>query len=108
MATSYARLRAGASPRDVQSALQDFATREPLFIVAPSADAVSLRDVVGTPNLRVGASVDQEGLDPGRLVVTSALDNLLKGAASQAIQNLNLMLGLPETTGLERLRPFIP
>ncbi len=38
---------------------------------------------------------------PGLLIVTASLDNLLKGAAGQAIQNLNLMLGLPETAGLE-------
>jgi N-acetyl-gamma-glutamyl-phosphate reductase len=37
----------------------------------------------------------------GRLVVISCIDNLVKGAAGQAIQNMNLMLGLPETTGLE-------
>ena len=37
----------------------------------------------------------------GRLIVISAIDNLVKGAAGQAIQNMNLMLGLPETTGLE-------
>ena len=39
----------------------------------------------------------------GRLIVTSSIDNLVKGAAGQAIQNMNLMLGLPETTGLEAL-----
>jgi N-acetyl-gamma-glutamyl-phosphate reductase len=39
----------------------------------------------------------------GRLVVVSCLDNLVKGAAGQAIQDMNLMLGLPETTGLEGL-----
>ena len=39
----------------------------------------------------------------GRLVVISAIDNLVKGAAGQAVQNMNLMLGLPETTGLEAL-----
>ncbi len=39
----------------------------------------------------------------GRLIVISCLDNLVKGAAGQAIQNMNLMLGLPETTGLEAL-----
>jgi len=37
----------------------------------------------------------------GKLIVVSAVDNLVKGAAGQAIQNMNLMLGLAETTGLE-------
>ncbi|UCD54530.1 MAG: N-acetyl-gamma-glutamyl-phosphate reductase, partial [Dehalococcoidia bacterium] len=38
-----------------------------------------------------------------KLIVISAIDNLVKGAAGQAVQNMNLMLGLPETTGLEAL-----
>lgn len=42
----------------------------------------------------------------GRLIVVSAIDNLVKGAAGQAIQNMNLMLGLPETTGLEALAVY--
>ncbi len=39
-------------------------------------------------------------IDSGRIVVTCAIDNLGKGAAGQAVQNANLMLGLPETAGL--------
>ncbi|WP_245846080.1 N-acetyl-gamma-glutamyl-phosphate reductase [Longibacter salinarum] len=54
-----------------------------------------LRPVVGTPFMDIGWHVLGE-----KLVVGFALDNLLKGAASQAIQNLNLLLGLPETAGL--------
>jgi N-acetyl-gamma-glutamyl-phosphate reductase len=42
-------------------------------------------------------------LRTGRIVIVSCLDNLVKGAAGQAIQNMNLMLGFPETTGLEAL-----
>jgi N-acetyl-gamma-glutamyl-phosphate reductase len=41
-----------------------------------------------------------------RLIVISCLDNLVKGAAGQAVQNMNLMLGLPETTGLEALAVY--
>jgi N-acetyl-gamma-glutamyl-phosphate reductase len=37
----------------------------------------------------------------GRVIIISAIDNLVKGAAGQAIQNMNIMLGLPETMGLE-------
>jgi len=42
----------------------------------------------------------------GRLVVISCIDNLVKGAAGQAVQNMNLMLGLPETTGLEAMAVY--
>ena len=48
------------------------------------------------------------GYDPGRVVVTAAIDNLVKGAAGQAVQNLNLMMGWEETLGLSTLRGFYP
>jgi N-acetyl-gamma-glutamyl-phosphate reductase len=56
-----------------------------------------LRDVVGTNYCDIGFSYDPSW---GCLIIASALDNLTKGAAGQAIQNFNLMYGLPETTGL--------
>lgn len=43
----------------------------------------------------------------GRMVVVTAIDNLVKGASGQAVQNMNIMLGLPETMGLEVL-PLSP
>jgi len=51
---------------------------------------------------------DRAGLDPGRLVVISAIDNLVKGAAGQAVQNLNIAMGWEETEGLSQLRGFYP
>jgi N-acetyl-gamma-glutamyl-phosphate reductase len=66
---------------------------------------VSLKGVVGTNRCAIGFACDG---DQGRAVVVSALDNLVKGAAGQAVQNLNLMLGLEETWGLSALRAFHP
>jgi N-acetyl-gamma-glutamyl-phosphate reductase len=43
---------------------------------------------------------------PGRVILMSTLDNLVKGSAGQAVQNFNLMFGLPETTGLEQVTMF--
>jgi N-acetyl-gamma-glutamyl-phosphate reductase len=43
---------------------------------------------------------------PGRAIVISTLDNLVKGASGQAVQNMNLMLGYPEATGLEQIALF--
>jgi N-acetyl-gamma-glutamyl-phosphate reductase len=43
---------------------------------------------------------------PGRAIIISAIDNLVKGASGQAIQNMNLMLGFPETTGLSHAPVF--
>ena len=47
-------------------------------------------------------------VSPAMVVVISAIDNLVKGAAGQAVQNLNLTLGWPETDGLDNLRGFAP
>ena len=65
--------------------------------VHPAGRLPELKEVVGTPRAHVGWTL----LDGGRrAVVVSAIDNLLKGAASQAVQNLNRMFGMPETEGL--------
>jgi N-acetyl-gamma-glutamyl-phosphate reductase len=53
--------------------------------------------VRGSNFIDIGAVATGE---KGRLVVVTAIDNLVKGAAGQAVQNMNIMLGLPETTGL--------
>jgi N-acetyl-gamma-glutamyl-phosphate reductase len=59
----------------------------------------SLADAVGTNRVAIGVS-SVAGVSAPMLVVVAAIDNLLKGAAGQAVQNLNLMLGLPEAAGL--------
>jgi N-acetyl-gamma-glutamyl-phosphate reductase len=98
LATAYCRLRSGiADPAAaLQQALVDFAKDKPFVrIVAP--EEVRLQAAVGTNRVVLGATVE-----PERCVVVSlaAVDNLVKGAAGQAVQNANLMFGLPETTGL--------
>lgn len=70
---------------------------EPFVIVTDSIPEV--RDVVSTPSIIIGGFALSQ--DRRRLVLTTVLDNLLKGAASQCIQNANLMLGLQETAGIE-------
>lgn len=70
---------------------------EPFIEVA--SDTPSLHDVVGRNVVRVSAT-PVTGTRAPTLLVTSAIDNLLKGAAGQAVQNANLMLGLDETAGL--------
>jgi len=62
-------------------------------------DTPSIRDVVRRNVVRVSAIV-AEGIRQPTLTLTAAIDNLVKGAAGQAVQNANLMLGIPETTGL--------
>ena len=100
LSTASARLAPGAAPEQLRAALESAYRSEPFVEVVATPEEVSLRSVVGTPHARVGVACATDGLDPGRVVVISALDNLLKGAASQAVQNLNALLGLPETRGL--------
>ncbi|HWE22949.1 MAG TPA: N-acetyl-gamma-glutamyl-phosphate reductase, partial [Myxococcales bacterium] len=106
LATCYARLLPGRTNSDAAAALAHIYAAEPFVEVAASADEVSLRHVVGTNRCQIGFSAG--GSDPGRVVVVSAIDNLLKGAAGQAVQNLNLAFGWPETSGLDTLKGAFP
>jgi N-acetyl-gamma-glutamyl-phosphate reductase len=72
---------------------------DPTVAIARTPEEVSLRRVVGTAACLVGVASDDRGI----VVVTAALDNLMKGAATQAIENLNLMLGVSRTAGLDHL-----
>jgi N-acetyl-gamma-glutamyl-phosphate reductase len=99
LATCHAQLQPGA---DVAAAYRDAYANEPFIELAHNADDVSIHHVVGTNRCRIGWTVVGD-----ELVTIAAIDNLVKGAAGQAVQNLNLALGLPETTGLV-LRSFHP
>jgi N-acetyl-gamma-glutamyl-phosphate reductase len=100
LSTASARLAKGVAPELLRRTLEEAYAEEAFVEVVGTPEEVTLRAVVGTPRARVGVAHAAGGFDPGRVIVISALDNLLKGAASQAVQNLNAMLGLAETQGL--------
>jgi N-acetyl-gamma-glutamyl-phosphate reductase len=104
LATCHAELAPGVDAAAVAAAYEGAYAREPFVTVAGSADDVGLRDVVGTNRCRIGFTLG----DDGAIVVVAAIDNLVKGAAGQAIQNMNLVLGLEETAGLADLTPHHP
>ena len=106
LATCYARLADGRTAADAAAAFLHNYANEPFVDLAASADEVSLRSVVGTNRCQIGFATG--GDDPGRIVVIASIDNLVKGAAGQAVQNLNLALGWPETAGLDTLRGIHP
>jgi N-acetyl-gamma-glutamyl-phosphate reductase len=93
--TTVARLKSGVTQAQVNDAFKAAFGQEPLVKLLRDADAVRISDVAKTPWCLIGASVDET-----TVVSVSAIDNLLKGAASQAVQNMNLMLGHEETAGL--------
>ncbi len=82
-------------PAMLETQMQDFCNREPFLRYRPTPEAVELKHVQNTNFIDIG--MRSRG---NKTVIVSAVDNLVKGAAGQAIQNMNLMLGLPETTGL--------
>lgn len=100
-ATVTARLRTAVSTEALVERYRADYAGDGSVLIAASAEQVSLRRVVGTGTCAVG--VASEGAAGGFVIVTAALDNLLKGAASQAVENLNLMLGLDRMTGLGHL-----
>jgi N-acetyl-gamma-glutamyl-phosphate reductase len=101
LSTASARIAPGTRPGALAETLRAAYRDEPLVEVLASVEQVSIARVVGTARAAVAVAVAESGFDPGRVVAVSSIDNLLKGAASQAVQNLNLMLGFPERTALE-------
>jgi N-acetyl-gamma-glutamyl-phosphate reductase len=87
----------GVSILDVRGALQRAYAGEPFVRVLPEETWPHTGATLGSNACHLQATLDR---DSGRLLVLSAIDNLGKGAAGQAVQCANLMLGLPETTGL--------
>ncbi len=96
-ATLYARLE---SEIDLQQLFETQYAKEPFVDVMPAGAHPDTRSVRGSNMCRIAVHRPQGG---DIAVVLSVIDNLTKGAAGQAVQNMNLMCGLPETTGLEQI-----
>ena len=94
--TIYARLKPGVGEAAVSAALQAAYAQSP-FVRLTGADLPEIKHVAHTNYCDVGWRVDRPG---GQLVMVSCIDNLVKGAAGQAIQNFNVAFGFDETTAL--------
>ena len=88
----------------IHRVLQEAYASEPFIKLLPFGALPSTRDIAGSNFCHLGVIGDRL---PGRAVVVSVLDNLTKGSSGQALQNANLMLGLPETDGL-MMAPIFP
>jgi N-acetyl-gamma-glutamyl-phosphate reductase len=102
LATCYARPRPGVTAKAVHECLVE-AYRASRFVDVVAPAQVTLAAVAGTNRARVGATADADVV-----IAAGSIDNLLKGAAGQAIQNVNLLLGLDETAGLSQLQRIAP
>jgi len=97
LSTCYAMLNQPMSTEQAQAVLQAPYEAEPFVRVLPSGQLPQIKHVVGSNFCDIGVQVDER---TNRVIVIAAEDNLVKGAAGQAIQNMNLMCGFNETTGL--------
>ncbi|MGH6932583.1 MAG: N-acetyl-gamma-glutamyl-phosphate reductase [Dongiaceae bacterium] len=104
LSSIYVRLQNGATADDLRRTLESRYRGEPFVRVVASGQAPQTRHVRGSNHCLIGLFADRL---PGRAIILSAIDNLVKGASGQAVQNMNLMAGLPETAGLEQ-EPLFP
>src|SRR5580700_3652635 len=103
LSTIYVRGRRGRTPQDLHALIAKAYAKEPFVHVLPFGEAPQTRHVRGSNMTFIGVAADRV---PGRAIVIAVLDNLVKGASGQAVQNMNLMLGFPETMGLTQVALF--
>ncbi len=102
--TAHAKLADGATAADCERVLAERYAGEPFVRMAPDGILPATQQVRGSNYVVLGVREDRI---PGRVILMSTLDNLVKGSSGQALQNFNLMFDLPETTALEQL-PLFP
>jgi N-acetyl-gamma-glutamyl-phosphate reductase len=104
LATIYVKLADGTTADDLRETLRKRYAEEPFVGIVPVGVAPATRHVRGSNHCLIGVFPDRV---PGRAILFAALDNLVKGASGQAVQNMNVMCGFPETAGLEQ-EPLFP
>ncbi len=97
LATSYSMLDKELDTAGALDILESFYKDSPFVRICPDGTLPQTRHVRGTNYIDISARVDKAA---NRLVLVSVIDNLVKGAAGQAVQNMNIMFGLPEKAGL--------
>ena len=102
LATCYAQLAPGASDEDTRACFRASYGREPFVDVLPAGQWPRTRAVATTNRAQVAVVMDRR---TGRAVAAASIDNLVKGAAGQAVQCANIALGLDETAGLDLVPP---
>ena len=102
LSTIYVR-SSKSSPEDLHAILGKAYAQEPFVHVLPYGRLPQTRHVRGSNMTFIGLTKDRIA---GRAIIVSALDNLTKGASGQAVQNMNVMLGWPEPTGVDQVALF--
>jgi len=103
LTTIYAELAAKASLKEIHAAYRRFYAREPFVEVLPLGSYPVTKNVRGSNFCHIGLQLNPR---TNRLLVVTAIDNLTKGAAGQAVHNMNLMMGFDEMTAISGLAVF--
>lgn len=98
LTTTYASLNKTASSGDIRECISEFYHGRRFVRLCPEGSLPNTLHVRGTNYCDIGVKIDERGK---RLILISAIDNLVKGASGQAVQNMNLMLGFDEASGLK-------
>ncbi len=104
LATCYSNLREGVTDKQIADAFNAMYADEYFIRLRGKGNCPEIKNVRASNYVDIGWQVDKR---TGRIIVMSCIDNLVKGAAGQAVQNMNVMFGLEETTGLRQL-PIYP
>lgn len=104
LTTIYLVLTKKQKAEEVFAIFQEHYQKEPFIRIYPRGKLPNTKDVRGSNYCDIGIKLNEAD---GRIVVVTAIDNLVKGASGEAVQNMNIMLGFPETMGLEVL-PLAP
>ncbi len=89
---------------DILSLYKGFYNNEPFIQILPEGYLPEIKNIVGSNNIQIGFIKDRR---LNKLIIVSCLDNLVKGASGQAVQNMNIMFGLDETKGLKFIARYI-
>ena len=100
LTTLYAGLQTNVTGDDIRACLDAFYDQSPFVRICPEGSLPETLHVKGTNYCDIGFKLDQKH---GRVILISAIDNLVKGAAGQAVQNMNIMCGFDETAGLMQM-----
>jgi N-acetyl-gamma-glutamyl-phosphate reductase len=99
LSTIYVKMIKGATIDDLRQTLDSAYESEAFVHVLPKGQAPATHHVRGSNLCLIGLAQDRQS---GRAILVSAIDNLVKGASGQAVQDMNVMLGVPETSGLQQ------
>ena len=100
LSTIYASLKKTNSFSDIYEVYKEFYKNQPFISIYPEGKLPELKYVNGSNGCHIGFTIDKRN---NRIIILTAIDNLIKGAGGQAIQNMNIMFDLEETTGLNKI-----